>query len=247
MNMDPTTKRHFHEELEAAQQLLMEMAGKTEAAVDAAIGAIKEGDTGVAKVLRAGDSEIDELETQIDERVQELLALHQPMARDLRLLLTMLKVANDVERVADHAVNIARAVRRMRKAAPPPEVVEISEMATIARSMLSDALAAYVARDAALAREVRARDDRVDGLRKSLFRLMVSYMVEEPRNIGGGLEILLISQNLERIADLSTNISEEVIFLAEGREGIRDLMGLADHDADVGDAEHEDEGEGEDE
>ena len=230
MNMNPTTKRHFHEELDELQELLLTMAGKAEQAVARAVKAVEEGDPGAAAELRAGDEVVDELETQVDERVQQLLALHQPMATDLRLVLTVLKVSNDVERVADHAVNIARAVKRMRKSAPPPELRELTEMGEIAREMLSDSLAAFVARDPASARRVRRTDDKVDSLRKSLFRIMVTYMLEDPRHIGGGLEVLLISQNLERIADLATNIAEDVVFLAEGRAGIRNLKNWADHD-----------------
>lgn len=228
MSMESAGRRHFHEELDALQELLLAMAGKTEQAVSRAIRAVREGDTAVAAVLRAGDDEIDELETQVDERVQQLLALHQPVATDLRLVLTVLKVANDLERVADHAVNMARAVRRMRKVSPPPELRELTEMGEIAQEMLSDALAAFVARDPAAARRVRSTDDKVDALRKSLFRIMVSHMLEDPRHIGGGLEILLISQNIERVADLSTNIAEDVVFLVEGRAGMRSLKKWAD-------------------
>ncbi|MDT8341783.1 MAG: phosphate signaling complex protein PhoU [Longimicrobiales bacterium] len=237
MNIDATAKRHFHEELEALQDLLLTMAGHTERAVAAALAAVEENDAKAAADLRAGDDEVDELETLVDERVQQLLALHQPVATDLRLVLTVLKVSNDLERVADHAVNIARAVRRKRKSPPTPELRETGEMGEIAREMLADALAAFAARDAELARRVRRTDDRVDSLRKSLFRVMVSYMLEDPRNIGGGLELLLISQNIERIADLATNIAEDVVFLAEGRAGIRNLKNRADHDVDGGDAD----------
>lgn len=239
MNMDTTSKRHFHEELDGLQALLLTMAAKTEEAVARAIQAVEKGDAEAAHALRDGDHQIDELETQVDERVQQLLALHQPVASDLRMVLTGLKAANDLERVADHAVNIARAVRRMRKSAPPPELRELTEMGEIAREMLADALAAFVARDAASARRVRRTDDKVDSLRKSLFRIMVTYMLEDPRNIGGGLEVLLISQNIERIADLATNIAEDVVFLVEGRAGIRDLKNWADHDADEAEAARE--------
>lgn len=230
MSMGPSTKRHFHEELDELQELLLTMAGKTEQAVAQAVKAVADADTTLAAVLREGDEVIDELETQVDERVQHLLALHQPMASDLRLILTVLKVANDLERVADHAVNIARAVRRMRKTSPPPRLRELAEMGEIGREMLADSLAAFVARDPASARRVRRTDDKVDSLRKSLFRIMVTHMLEDPRHIGGGLEVLLISQNLERIADLSTNIAEDVVFLVEGRAGMRSLKSWDESD-----------------
>ncbi|MEJ2538888.1 MAG: phosphate signaling complex protein PhoU [Gemmatimonadota bacterium] len=231
MSTETPGKRHFHDELDALQDLLLAMAGRAEQSVARAIHAIRTGDIAVAPELRQADLTIDEMETEVDERVAELLALHQPMATDLRFVLTSFKVSNDVERVGDHAVNIARAVRRMRKSSPPPEIRELEEMALIAQEMLGDALAAFVARDASSAQRVRATDDRVDNLRKSLFRIMVSYMLEDPRNIGGGLEILLISQNLERIADLATNIAEDVIYLVEGRQTGAGARSRADHDA----------------
>ena len=209
-------KRHFHDELDTLQEILLSMAGKAELQVARAFQAMAEKDITVAHVLRESDEEIDDLEQEVDERVAELLALHQPMATDLRFVLAAAKVSNDVERVADHAVNIARAVRRMRKNIPPPEVRELREMAVVTQEMLSDSLAAFVARDPGAAMRVRLTDDKVDNLRKSLFRIMVSHMLEDPRNIGGGLEILLISQNIERIADLATNIAEDVIFMVEG-------------------------------
>jgi phosphate transport system protein len=230
MSPEGVGRRHFHGELDALQETFLDMANRAETLVDRACRAMEERDADAAPELKAADREIDEMETLIDERVQGLLALHQPMATDLRLVLTILKVSNDVERVADHGVSIARAVRRMRKSAPPPELRELTEMGVIAREMLSDALAALVARDTASAVRVRERDDAVDGLRKSLFRIMVSYMLEDPRHIGGGLEVLLISQNLERIADLATSMAEDVVFLVEGRDGLRGLRELEEDD-----------------
>ena len=230
MNSEAPAKRHFHEELDTLQEILLSMAGKAELSVARAFKAVEDHDPSVAPALREADEEIDDLETEVDERVAELLALHQPMATDLRFVLAAAKVSNDVERVGDHAVNIARAVRRMRKNVPPPEVRELREMAVVTREMLADALAAFVARDPAAAMRVRLTDDKVDNLRKSLFRIMVSHMLEDPRNIGGGLEILLISQNIERIADLATNIAEDVIYLVEGKQAPGDYT-RADHDA----------------
>jgi phosphate transport system protein len=231
MSAESTAKRHFHDELDGLQELLLAMAGRAERSVARALYAVRRGDPAVAAELRQADPEIDEMETEVDERVAELLALHQPMASDLRFVLAVSKVSNDVERVGDHAVNIARAVRRMRKSPPPPEIRELEEMGLVAQEMLGDVLAAFVARDPAAAQLVRATDDRVDNLRKSLFRIMVSYMLEDPRNISGGLEVLLISQNLERIADLATNIAEDVIYMVEGRQTGAGARSRADHDA----------------
>lgn len=245
MNHGAPPRRHFHEELDALQEVLLAMAGKAELSVARALAAVESRDTSVASQLRKADDEIDDLETEIDERVAELLALHQPMASDLRLVLAASKVANDIERVADHAVNIARAVKRMSKSPPPPELRELREMGLIAQEMLADALAAFVARDAGSAMRVRETDDKVDNLRKSLFRIMVSYMLEDPRNIGGGLEILLVSQNIERIADLATNIAEDVIFLVEGKQAPSGSYSRADHDAGPAEEDEEEEPGGE--
>jgi phosphate transport system protein len=210
-------RRHFHEELNLLQGRLLEMAGLVEHAVAKATAATLERDPTVAEEVRAGDQLVDELEIEIDERVMELLALQQPMASDLRQLITTNKVSNDLERIGDHAVNIASAVARSEGSHPLPEIRELEEMIDVTREMVSDALAAYVARNAGTARMVCVTDDRVDDLRRSMFRILVTHMLEDPKRISGALELLLISQNLERIADLATNISEDVVFLVEGR------------------------------
>lgn len=210
-------RRHFHDELDVLQKRLMEMAGIVEHLVARATQAVMDRDGTAAQSIVRDDNRVDELEVEVDERVMELLALHQPMASDLRQVIATNKVANDLERVGDHAVNIAKAARRLVETAPLPELRELPEMAQITREMLADALAAFVSRNAGTARMVCVTDDKVDSLRRSLFRILVTHMLEDPKRIGGALELLLISQNLERIADLSTNIAEDVVFLVEGR------------------------------
>ena len=217
MNMEQRSRRHFHDELDTLQKRLMEMAGIVEQIVASAAEAVLQRDpTAAAEIIRR-DDRIDELEVEIDERVMELLALHQPMASDLRQIIATNKAANDLERVGDHAVNMAKAARRLADTSPLPELRELGEMVEITREMLADALAAYVTRNAGTARMVCLTDDKVDNLRRSLFRILVTHMLEDPKRIGGALELLLVSQNLERIADLSTNICEDVVFLVEGR------------------------------
>jgi phosphate transport system protein len=210
-------RRRFHDELEALQERLMEMAGLVEMVVGEAAQAVLDRDPAVAEKVTATDLRVDELEIEIDERVIELLALQQPMASDLRQIVTSNKISNDLERIADHAVNISKAARRLADTPPLPEIRELAEMAEIAREMLADALAAYVSRSAGKARLVCITDDKVDDLRRSMFRILVTHMLEDPKRISGALELLLVSQNLERIADLATNISEDVVFLVEGR------------------------------
>jgi phosphate transport system protein len=151
-----------------------------------------------------------------EEQVISLLALQQPMARDLRFITMSMKIANDLERVGDHAENIADAVKYMISAPPFPVLPEVEEMVRLATDMLADSLDAFVRADAASAREVLKRDDRVDELHDNNFRILLTHMMEDPRRITAGMDLLLISGNVERIADLATNICEEVIFLVEG-------------------------------
>ena len=153
----------------------------------------------------------------MDERVIELLALQHPMAGDLRLVFVALKASNDIERIGDHAVNIAKASRRMIRHPPLPDIMEVWEMGGQVRKMLGTALDSMVNRDPDGARGVIAEDQRVDDLRRSAIRIVVSYMLEQPRYISPGLEMILVVQNLERIGDLTTNIAEDVVFLVEGR------------------------------
>jgi phosphate transport system protein len=210
-------RRHFHDELDALQDNLLEMAGIVEELVRVAVQALEKRDPKPAEWCKAEDDRVDDLEIVIDERAMELLALQQPMARDLRQVVATLKVANDLERVGDHAVNIAKAVRRLCDAPAFPSIPEVLEMAEIARGMLADSLASFVSRNPIDARVVLKRDEKVDNLRRSLFRILLTHMMEEPRRITPSLELLLISQNVERIADLSTNIAEDVVFMVEGQ------------------------------
>jgi len=210
-------RRALWDELNDLQRLLLEMAGLVEGLVQTAVAAFLRRDPETAAWAKQADNRIDELEVALDEAGLELLALYQPMARDLRHVVAALKVANDLERVGDHGVNIAKAARRLSAMPGMPDLPELDEMAEIARGMLSDALASYTARDSEMARVVCRRDARVDALKNSLFRILLTHMVEDPRRISPSLEVLLVAQNLERIADLSTNIAEDVVFLVEGR------------------------------
>jgi phosphate transport system protein len=211
------TRRHFHDELDRLQDRLLEMAGLVEELIAVATAAALDREPAPTEAAKVTDDRVDELEIEIDEQVMELLALHQPMATDLRRIVTANKLSNDLERMGDHAVNIANAVERLSSMPPLPDIRELGEMVAITREMVADALAAYVTRNTGTARMVCATDDRVDELRRSMFRILVTHMLEDPKRLSGALELLLISQNLERIADLATNIAEDVVFLVEGR------------------------------
>ena len=209
--------RHFHDELNHLKVRLLTMSGEAEAALGLAVDALLERDPARADQVIANDRTIDDMEMEIEERCIRLLALQQPMARDLRMLTSAMKIANDLERVGDHAVNIAQSTQRLAQAraiAPEPELVE---MARLARDMLSDALEAFIRGDAAAGRAVCLRDDKVDALHGSVFRILLTHMMENPHMIGAGMELFLVSRNLERVADLATNIGEDVVFLVEGK------------------------------
>ena len=216
--MSPTAgMRHFHEELARLKARLLEMSNLAEDLVRIAMEALLERDTDKAQVVIAGDQELDRMEIEVDNACIHLLALQQPMARDLRLITMAMKISNDLERVGDHAVNIAEAVGHMADQSPIAHFPEIEEMARLAREMLSDALDDFVRADAHGAREVCRSDDKVDALHDSLFRILLTHMMEDPRRIGPCMSMFLVSRNLERIADLATNVAEDVVYLVEGR------------------------------
>ncbi len=211
------THRHFHDELSQVKVRLLTMSGEAEAALGLAVEALLERDGDKAQRVIDGDRVIDLMEVEIEEQCINLLALQQPMARDLRTLTSALKIATDLERVGDHAVNIAQSAIRLSQSRPIAPEPEIVEMARLTREMLSDALEAFIRGDAQAGRAVCLRDDRVDALHRSLFRILLTHMMEDPHLIGAGMELFLVSRNLERVADLATNIGEDVVFLVEGK------------------------------
>lgn len=212
-----TRVRHFQEELDRLKATLLEMANLAEGAVRESIDALMSRDAAKAAAVIEADDRIDNLELQVDEMVTQLLALQAPVAGDLRLIIAALKISNDLERVGDHAVNIAYAVEYMLKEPPSRTPPEIEEMVRLGGEMLNDSLDAFVRRDSRLALDIGSRDDRVDELHESVFRILLTHMMEDPRRIGPGMDMLLVSRNLERIADLATNIAEDVVFMVEGR------------------------------
>lgn len=210
--------RHFHDQLTALNRRLLAMSEKAEALVELSVDALLTKDEGKAEAVIAADHDLDAMEVELEGAALELLALQQPMARDLRFIVSAIKVTSDLERVGDHAVNIAQAAQRLialrSNITPDPE---IEDMARRARSMLSDAIDAFLRADGALGRDVCARDDQVDALHESMFRILLTHMMADARTINPSLEYLLVSRNLERVADLATNIGEDAVFLAEGK------------------------------
>jgi len=210
-------ERHFEQDLEALKEQLLRMGGRAEAIVGKSIEALRRRDPDLARQVFDDDHAIDRMEIDIEERCLRLLALQQPMARDLRFITAALKINNDLERVGDHAVNIAGGAIRLASLPPLKPLVDIPHMAKVAAEMLHEALDSFVRRDAARARQLVRRDDEVDQLNDQVFRELLTYMIEEPATISRAMELILVARNLERVADLATNVAEEVVFIAEAR------------------------------
>ncbi|HET7550046.1 MAG TPA: phosphate signaling complex protein PhoU [Gemmatimonadaceae bacterium] len=210
--------RHFHEQLEELTQRLLDMSRHVETAIDLAVDSLLEHDPEQARMVIAGDRALDVLELEIEHIAVSLLALQQPMARDLRFVIGAIKLSSDLERVGDHAVNIAEAALRLDDdgtyIAPQPA---ISAIAADARLMLVDAIDAFVRSDASLGRAVCRRDDAVDERHDAIFRNIEQQMRDDPSTISASLQLLLVIRNIERVADLATNIAEDAVYLAEGR------------------------------
>jgi phosphate transport system protein len=210
-------ERHFERELEELNKQLLLMGGRAETIVLKSVEALRRLDRELANEVFADDKAIDRMELDIDERCLRLLALQQPMAKDLRLITAALKICNDLERVGDHGVNIAGSVMRLADKPLLKPLIDIPRMAELASDMLHESLDAFVRRDAEKARRICIRDDAVDRLNDQIFRELLSYMTEDPRTITRAMELILVARNLERVADLATNVAEEVVFIAEAR------------------------------
>ena len=208
----------LEKELDSLKQLLLTMAGEAERQLELAIRSLVERRVELAEQVIAGDAVIDQRELEVDRRVTELIVRAQPMARDLRLVITAIKIAPDLERVADHAVNIAEQALRLNRLPPLKPFITIPRMASTAAGMVRDALAAFIRSDTRLAREVIARDDEVDATHEEIFRELLTYMMADQATIPRALAVLLVARSLERIADQATNICEQVVYLVEGED-----------------------------
>ena len=210
--------RHFHDQLATLKRRLLDMSERAEALVDLAVDALLTRDAGKAAAVIAGDREVDLMELEVEQLAVSLLALQQPMARDLRFIIGAIKITSDLERVGDHAVNIAQSAQRLMALDSPIALdPEIEDMVRRSRKMLGDAIDAFVRADGTLGRDVCRADDSVDALNNSVFRILLTHMMADPRTITPSLELLLVARNLERVADLATNIGEDAVFLAEGK------------------------------
>ncbi len=211
--------RHFEDQLDELKERMLFMSSLVEKAIHTSLEALNHRDESQAtQVIVDMEPQINELHLELDDRALQLLALQQPMAVDLRFITGAIKINSDLERMGDQAVNIAqRALSLVAQPALKP-LIDIPHMADIAEKMVKDALDAFVRRDTELARQVVLRDDEVDNYRDSIFRELIAHMIKDPRHILQALDLILVSRNLERIADHATNIAEDVIYMVLGRD-----------------------------
>jgi len=210
-------KRHFHEELAKLKNRLLVMGSMVEESIQKSITSLEERNPEVAREVFSDDEKIDLMEIEIDESCIKLMALDQPVAVDLRMILGVLRINNDLERMGDHAVNIAeRSVMLAEKPLLRP-LVDIPRMAAIVQSMVKDVLDGFVQEDPQKARRVCELDDKVDDLDDRVMRILLTHMMEKPSTINQAIGLMMVSKNLERIGDLATNIAEDVVFIYQAK------------------------------
>jgi len=210
------TVKAFDEDITRLRGIIAEMGGLAELSVQEAMRALVTGDEDLARQVVERDKKLDKLESEVDELAVRVIALRAPMADDLREIIAALKIGGVVERIGDYAKNIAKRVGRIEGRKRFEPLTLLPAMGEVAAEMVHDVLTAYAARDPVLAREVIARDDKVDAFYDSIFRNLVSYMVENPATISSVAQLLFIARNLERIGDHATNVAEMVHFAATG-------------------------------
>jgi phosphate transport system protein len=211
-------ERHFEIDLNELKDRLLWMGSLTERAVHQAMHSVLEADGALADAVLNEEQAINYLQMEIDDRVMQLLALHQLMAADLRFVLAVARINNDLERIGDQAVNIAQSSQRILRHPRVKPYVDLPRMSELAEGMVRDSLNAVVRRDMELARSVLMQDDTVDNLRDQIFRELLSYMMGDSAVVFQSFELILVAKNLERVADHATNIAEDVIYMVEGHD-----------------------------
>jgi phosphate transport system protein len=219
------TVKAFDDDLGELRALVAEMGGLAEAAIDGSIQALMRRDLDEAARIVEADTRIDQLETELERRVLRLFALRAPLADDLREVLAALKISGVIERIGDYAKNIAKRVPLLQNAREIEPIAILPAMASAVSEMVHDALNAFAARDPQAAIDVCRRDTKVDDLYNSLFRALLTYMMENPGNIGASTHLLFIAKNLERMGDHATNIAEMIYFAATGEQMIERARG----------------------
>lgn len=209
-------RQGFDQELESVRQELVHMGQIVQDAINNAVDALARRDKALAQQVMDGDDLIDSMQVEIEDRCISLIARQQPVATDLRILGTGLKITTDLERIGDHAFDIAKIVLLIGDEPLIKPLVDIPRMAVMAQSMLEDSLQAYLKLDIQLAEKVCRDDDLVDQLYHQVFRELLTYMLEDPKKINQATQLIFVARYLERIADHSTNVAEWVIYLVTG-------------------------------
>jgi len=210
-------ERVFDEELQYLKERLLRMAASVEDALSLAIEALKDQKEEPAREVLKNEENINLLDVEVDETCMRLLALRQPMAGDLRFITSAMKISSDLERMGDLAVNVAELALELARLPLLKPLIDIPRMARAAQAMVRDAIDAFINRDETLARDVCVRDDEVDALDEQIFRELLTFMMEDPRTVQRAVALILVSRNLERIADHATNIGEDVIYMVRGK------------------------------
>src|SRR2546421_9737679 len=211
-------ERHFEKDLNEMKERLLWMGSLAERAVHQSVHAVLESDEQLAKRVLEEEDAINELQLEADDRVVQLLALHQLMAIDLRFVLAVSRINNDLERIGDQAVNIAEGALRILRHPRVKPYVDLPRMSELAEEMVRDSLNAVVRRDSELAKSVLLRDDQVDHLRDQIFRELLTYMMADSSVVFPTFDLILVAKNLERVGDHATNIAEDVIYMVAGRD-----------------------------
>jgi phosphate transport system protein len=210
-------QRHFDEELKALKEKILRMGALVEDQIRNSIQSLVERDSDLARQVIANDHRVNAMDVEVDEDCLGLIALHQPMAKDLRFITTGMKISTELERMSDLAENISERAIELNEEPQLKPYIDIPRMAEHAQRMVKEALDAFVNQDAELARKVCADDDFIDGLTHQIFRELLTYMIEDPHTITRAVRITFVAKYLERIADHATNVAELVVYLVEGR------------------------------
>jgi len=210
------TRETFDRDLEQLKQDLLRMGDLVDTAIRQAIEALQARSAEQAEAVVVSDNAIDALHLELEDRCLRLIATQQPMAKDLRMIAAIWTMTIDLERMGDHAEDIARITRRIAEQPLLKPLIDIPRMADLVREMLRDGLDAFVRRDAGLAEQMALKDDAVDHLYAQVFRELLTYMIEDPRNIQRATHLLMVAQALERMGDHATNIAERVIYMVTG-------------------------------
>ena len=218
INGNNTMRNTFDRDLHSLLETLLTMASVSEKMIHSSIQALIQRDLSIVEKIPEMEAEVNHFELEIDKQAHRLLCLQQPLAHDLRFIIASMRIAGDLERIGDLAVNITENVQNLIQLPELGQLIDIPLMAEIVKEMVHDSLHSFITSDAQEARKVVLRDDEVDALKDQVLRVLLTYMISEPKTIVIGMQLILISRHLERIADHATNIAEDVVYLVEAKD-----------------------------